>query len=249
MLLYNIKNSIEGLFSAVFYAYKFKERPEIIGEKNMIVPLFVTEIRDIAANARHFERVKKGILKLVGEAGLEEIYYAFACGRTDKNTVIFKYIVEIFKYGKTVLNMLNRPEIIAFLDYAQKTHKEVRHYLGFVRFKETADGYYYAQIKPDNDVVQFIMPHFCDRYKDMHFIIHDIVRSIAGLYNAKEYKLVKDKKIELTLSDNERLYSDLWKQYFDNIAIPERRNERLQRQFMPMRYREFMAENEDDAPD
>jgi probable DNA metabolism protein len=243
MLLYNIEDSIEGLFSAVFTAYKFRERPEIIGGKNVILPLFITKTQDIATDAAHFERVKKGILNRIGAAGLEEIYYAFACGHADKNTIILKYIVEVFKHGKAVLNMLTRPEIIAFLDCAQKTRKEVKHYMGFVRFKETEDGYYYAQIKPDNDVVQFIMPHFCDRYKAMHFVIHDVARNIAGLYNANEYKLVSGKKIELTLSENERLYSGLWKQYFDNTAIPERKNKRLQRQFMPMRYREFMEEN------
>jgi predicted DNA-binding helix-hairpin-helix protein len=35
---------------------------------------------------------------------------------------------------------------------------------------------------------------------------------------------------------------DLWRRYFAAIANPERRNPRLQRKLMPVRYREFMVE-------
>jgi probable DNA metabolism protein len=43
-------------------------------------------------------------------------------------------------------------------------------------------------------------------------------------------------------SDREMFYQALWKSYFKNIAIGERKNPRLQRQFIPRRYWKNLVE-------
>jgi probable DNA metabolism protein len=50
------------------------------------------------------------------------------------------------------------------------------------------------------------------------------------------------KVFETVEEDNSTCYETLWKEYFVNVAIKERTNERQQRQFMPMRYRKHMLE-------
>ena len=37
-------------------------------------------------------------------------------------------------------------------------------------------------------------------------------------------------------------YRDLWKTFYQAIAIEERKNPKLQRNMMPLRYREYMTE-------
>lgn len=42
----------------------------------------------------------------------------------------------------------------------------------------------------------------------------------------------------------EREYADLWKAFFESIAIPERENADLQRTNLPLHYRKHMTEFE-----
>ena len=46
----------------------------------------------------------------------------------------------------------------------------------------------------------------------------------------------------IPVSDEEKEYRRLWKNYFDNIAIRERTNPRCQRNFMPVRYWKHLTE-------
>ena len=45
------------------------------------------------------------------------------------------------------------------------------------------------------------------------------------------------------LSENEESYRKLWIKFFDAISIKERENSNLQRNNLPLRFREFLVEN------
>jgi len=44
------------------------------------------------------------------------------------------------------------------------------------------------------------------------------------------------------LQENEPDYQVLWKSYFDNVNIPERRNMKLHLQHIPKRYWKYLSE-------
>lgn len=46
------------------------------------------------------------------------------------------------------------------------------------------------------------------------------------------------------LNETEEEYSDLWKVFFENIAVKERENKKLQTGNLPLRFREHMTEFE-----
>ena len=49
---------------------------------------------------------------------------------------------------------------------------------------------------------------------------------------------------EVHLDQEEKQFQELWKDYFKNIAIEERKNPRLQKQFMQKRYWKYLTEKE-----
>ncbi|MDR2156627.1 MAG: TIGR03915 family putative DNA repair protein, partial [Clostridiales Family XIII bacterium] len=107
----------------------------------------------------------------------------------------------------------------------------------------------YAPIEPDNDVVEFLAPHFCDRFKNDPFIIHDKKRGKALVAFGK-IRYVADFADESLLRDTEeeKAYRKLWRRYFDAIAIKERTNPKCQRNFMPVRYWKHITEVGERAP-
>ena len=48
---------------------------------------------------------------------------------------------------------------------------------------------------------------------------------------------------KLKLSDNEKEMSRGWQIFFDTIAIQERKNEKLQQQLLPLKYRPYQTEH------
>jgi probable DNA metabolism protein len=49
---------------------------------------------------------------------------------------------------------------------------------------------------------------------------------------------------ENVLNEGDAFYQTLWKSYFENISIKERKNLRLQRQHMPRRFWKYLTEKQ-----
>lgn len=121
--------------------------------------------------------------------------------------------------------------------------KEARFLLQFIRFARMDNGVYYARITPDNDVVALLMPDFADRYRTMPFLIHDVNRQIAGIYDTREWYLTATENFTLPdCAEDEKRFQQLWKRFYDAVAIKERINPRLRRQHMPQRFWKNMVE-------
>lgn len=120
---------------------------------------------------------------------------------------------------------------------------EVHRLKGLIRFSELEGGVLYSPVEPDNDVVEFFAEHFCDRYKNEPFIIHDVRRDKAlAAYGGEWYITHFTKEKVAGISADEQNYRDLWKQYFENMAIKERINPRCQKNMMPVRYWKHLTE-------
>ncbi|MDR3295491.1 MAG: TIGR03915 family putative DNA repair protein, partial [Clostridiales Family XIII bacterium] len=108
---------------------------------------------------------------------------------------------------------------------------------------DPAKSILYAPVDPDHDVVEFLAPHFCDRFKQEAFIIHDQKRSKALVSAAGEWYITDFRDADaLTQTGAEAAYRKLWKEYFGAVAIKERNNPACQRRFMPARYWKNLTE-------
>ena len=112
----------------------------------------------------------------------------------------------------------------------------------YLRFRRLASGVFYAPMEPEFDVLCLVAPHFVRRMNSEQLFIHDLRREKAFLYREGEMAVVEAPPFEPGLAEEETLYQEMWRDYFRIIAVPGRRNPRLQAGNMPVRYWRYLIE-------
>lgn len=119
-------------------------------------------------------------------------------------------------------------------------NREAHKYKGFIRFEMSEFGFF-ARVTPKHDILPLIAPHFWERFGDDRAIA-DESRGVIALIGQNGYRIVKASADKFEKHESERKFEGLWKKFFDTISIKERTNDKLQKQMVPLRYREFMNE-------
>ncbi|MDD3946310.1 MAG: TIGR03915 family putative DNA repair protein [Clostridia bacterium] len=233
---------LAGFLTAVYHAYYTHKDAGKISSAPQAVTL-LDEAIEVATDLRLACKVRKGIQRKAGVAAYTEIANAYLSCDDKKEEKIFNYLQLLFRYGRAVLTMYANPEVIAFRDVYNKVMHEVHRFTGFLRFQELASGVYYSYFGGDNDIIELLMPHFKTRLNTQKFILHDIKRGKLTYWDGAAIHLVPaPDTVNILLSDNEILFSSLWKQYHKNVAIDGRKNLKLQTRLVPKKYRWFMNE-------
>ena len=243
MLTYVYDGSFEGMLTAIFEAYYRKERPDsVIPERGMQQDL-LSQYVYIVTDPVKSDRVYESIWSKISQHALKNIYYAYLSEELEAGTIIYRYLRLGWKMGGNVdLNLAN-DTVFKMMDINRRVEHEVHKFMGFVRFRQVEGGIYYSSISPDYNVVELLAPHFAERLSDQKWIIHDVKREFAALYNMGKWIMS-----EFTAEDipedtsDEKQYKKLWKEFFNTLAIPSRTNPKLQRQLMPRRYWEHLPE-------
>ena len=116
---------------------------------------------------------------------------------------------------------------------------------GFVRFSDY-DGALAAVITPKNFILPFISDHFCSRYRDEDFMIFDRAHGAALMWKDKRKSLVSVDKVTLPPPSGVELkYRELWRQFYDTVAIESRLNPRCRMSHLPKRFWADMTELHD----
>jgi probable DNA metabolism protein len=239
---YIYDNTFEGLLTAIFYAYSCKEDCIITKSRDYIAS-FLNEVSNISTEYDKFDRVYKSIVEKLNSEVLTNVYYLYLCDIPDSSSTSLKYLKLCYKYGANI-NLAKNNDIIILVDkYTTKVTHEAHRFTGFIRFKEVAPLSFYASIEPDHNILPLILNHFTRRFSDQNFIIHDLKRELAIIYN-KESFIITDLKREdskvLTSPDGE--FEALWKTFYNSVNIKERENPRLRNQYMPKRYWSHLTE-------
>lgn len=241
---YIYDNTFEGLLTAIFYAYTSREDCIITKYKDY-VPSLLNEVIDIPTEYDKFERVYKSIIEKLNDEVLRNIYYSYLSDFSDSDSLVLKYLKLCYKYG-TNINLAKNNDIIILVDkYARKVTGEAHRFNGFVRFKEIAPLSFYASIEPDHNILPLILNHFTSRFSDQNFIIHDLKREMAIVYNKDSATITEffkedAKLLNSSIEDSE--YETLWKTFYNSVNIKERKNHRLRNQHMPKRYWNHLTE-------
>jgi len=126
----------------------------------------------------------------------------------------------------------------------------------FVRFKKAKDGLFLSLVKPDFNVLPIISRHFQERYQDQSWLIYDEQRNYGIYYDLRQMHQVEmnaeiidpqirighSQSFSIELDDQELLYDQLWKDYFNSVNIQARKNMKLHIQYVPKRYWRYMNE-------
>ena len=242
MLVYKYDGTIDGLFSAVFESFACKESPDSITTDNIQLMLDC-KVKTIETNFEYSKRVINCIYKLAGINALNDIRYAFRSGDEQKEIKIFNYVCKTVREKRNIANKFSEQVVMDFYDTIRKIGHESHRMKGFLRFNECEGGFFYAHFSPDNDIVDLMIPHFTARFKNIPFVIHDVKRNVLALYNGVESKVIKGTKaITVYFTKRESAFQGLWKTYYNTVNIEERKNIKLMKSFLPIKYWEHLTE-------
>lgn len=165
-------------------------------------------------------------------------------GMTEKAQIAFAYFRRLAQCKRPVGKRLAEPEVFAAVECMKKVGLEIHKLHGFVRFMETESGALYAPLSPDNDVVDILARHFRARLPQFPFVLHDVTRKKAAVYDGKNVFVAPLPHANLILAADEEEWKKLWQNYYVAVNIPSRERLRQMRGYMPVRYWKFLPEKQ-----
>lgn len=242
------EDSFDGIMSAVYKGWELKKNKEVVikaGELEQ-VELFVEYVNF----ETDYDFSKKVIRTLSREFSSDiylSVFRAAMSNHPGKADIIFKFLIDAFKVGKNISDCLAIPSVMSLFELERNVMNETHHYLGFVRFTQLDNNILFSMISPKNNVVASIAPHFSDRLSGENWIIYDEFRKIAAVHKSNsKWVLVSREEINLDKIKQEDVSEEgiknLWKTFFKTIAIDSRTNYKLQRNLVPLRFRDKMTE-------
>lgn len=253
MVICKYDKTFEGFLSVIFDAYLHKQFPERLIGHQEVVPMFAESVFTVITDEQHSSRVWRLLEKKLSVRVLNMIFYVWL-SEDSADELLFRYIRKIIDSpeGHYETNF-GDDDILKMQKIAQKVAHEALYLKQFVRFQKAADGIYFAPVSPQFNALPLAIEHFKDRFSDQPWVIYDTHRKYGyywDLNTLEEISLDDDShfvsgKLDKDLiSDDEKIFSEIWKEYFKSLTIKERLNLRLQRQHMPKRFWKHLIEKE-----
>ena len=248
---YRYDGTFSGFLTAVFDVYSRKDNPGVILPFNAPALLF-TDKYEVVTDAGKSDRVWSGIARTGGQRSGEHLYYAFLSCDKDVEMVLLQYLRHLFLSGHAVMDDLSNPYVLKVHKLYRTVSREAQRILMFLRFELSADNIYFAPFAPKYDVIPLTLGHFKDRFADQKWIIYDTLRNYGFYYDMQTIERITiDTPAFSSETGNlfngvehsdEDKWQDMWRTYFKGMAIAERKNLALQRNFMPKRFWKYLTE-------
>ena len=245
------QDSVEGIFTAVYDGWLWSARGyqiEIRACEPEYPELFCTTV-EIPPDSEKALKVAWSVRQKLGEATYQAVCYAAVSVHPDKGTAVFYLLRKALGQGRCdrhVMEALADPAVNLVSSLQVKVWHEIHRFYGFVRFRELGGGVLYSCISPQNDILEFLEPHFSDRFPNENWMIYDQNRHKVLTHprggECTVYREVIPNQSREGLPADEDAYEDLWKAFCRYITIPERKNPSLQKQFVPLKFRSNMTE-------
>ena len=242
--VYLYDGSFEGLLSAIFEVWHIPmESFENIKAEQNNTPSFHDKNIQVETDPDKTVRVRQWIREKLPQDTEERIYEYFLSEDPGRERRIYFYLRACNRLGKWVDSYLTDPAVADFLKTEKRFRNELHRMCGFTRFKLLEENVLFSEIVTDYNQLAGLGSFFLDRMPGQRFIIYDSRRNKAVLSNGRKLALLDrfrvDSLKEETSGDH---FEQLWKGYLQALTIEERRNYKLQRQTLPMKYRKCMTE-------
>lgn len=236
--------SFDGFLSAVFAAYREGlELVQIRPHDQAPATLFGQTVR-VETDPDRAARVWQGLERRLSPAGLRQFFHNFLAGVPGEEDNLLAFLRHQFAHETSVEGDFTHPAVLRLAQLARQVHREKHRMEAFVRFELSADGVYRAIVAPDFNVLPLIAPHFQSRYADQRWMIGDRLRRYGILYDGENVHFAEMPAADPEYDPKEKLFQQLWKDYFRSTGIPTRKNMRLHRQHVPLRYWKYLTEKQ-----
>ncbi|EET60086.1 putative DNA metabolism protein [Marvinbryantia formatexigens DSM 14469] len=265
MTVYTCGESFEEMMTCIYEAWAGRR-----GHANIKLqlepvdqPELFCEYLSVCADAEKAEKVVRAIRQKISAEAYRQVFYAAMSVFPDRLEAIYRFLILGFACGAKVTHMLSEPSVMRVLELSRKCSNEMHYFREFTRFTaiDTAPGgqvfgtgeefssekVYVAHIEPKCNITALTAGHFADRMPSEHWMIIDDNRRIAAVHpkNQPFYMTALSGAEMQRLAETEQrgdCFTELWQEFFRTIGIRERRNEKCQKNLMPLWYRKHMTE-------
>ncbi len=251
--IYLCDNNIDGIFTAIYHAWnsrlghsnvKIEEKSE--GSKYSNIELFA-EYVIVDTDLDLAYKVARSVKQKISEEVYGMVCRTALSDYEGKADLIYRFLILGFAVGAGITERLSNEVVNSIFRINKRVGNEAHHLLGFIRFSQQQNGLLTSIIHPKNNVLSIIMPHFADRLPQERFLIYDSNRKLAAMHVPGAQWVIAevpelDQDAVREVSSYEDRYRDLWITFFENIAIKDRVNPKLQRNNLPLRFRKDMTE-------
>lgn len=236
-MIYLTDGTKECFLTAFLYA--FSDENALISSSQTQLALGQESVF-VAADAAKAKKAEARLLSFDKDC-MNDLFYLLRSGRNDREQIAFRYL-KLLTEKKMPVREMAEDASIAANECIRKVTYEIHRMHGFVRFLESASGALYAPLSPDNDIVDLLTPHFRARLPEFPFVLHDVKRKKAAVYDGKNSFLAPLESAEIVLSADEQRWQSLWQRYYQSVNIPQRERLKQMKGYMPVRYWKHMPE-------
>lgn len=238
--------SYSGFLSCVFDCYVNREEPvEFHTPEDMCCSLY--PLRTVETDETHARRVYLSFGKF-GAEGRRLAVRTFLTCLPDKELWLWRYLCLAYEQGPGVGRNLTDPTVDRVRKAVWHLEHEAHQYKGFTRFSEL-DGVLVGEIEPKNRVLPLLRDHFCGRYPQERFALHDRTHGEALFHRPgpNGWAILPVEDFSPNPAGAEEIaYRKLWRAFYDTIAIEGRYNPKCRMTNMPKRYWAMMTEFQKD---
>lgn len=249
MYIYTCAEDFESMMTCIYVVWADKRGSQNVRlelEPTGQQELFSTYIR-VKRDEEKSRKVTASIQKKISWEAYRQVCLAAMSDGADRLDVIYRFLLLGFAYGAEVTKRLADPPVMRLFELSRRAYNDMHYYREFTRFVRLEPGIYVAHIEPACNIAVLAAAHFADRMPSEYWMIIDDKRSLAMVHPKDQpyyaTELLPDELERLKTVEKERdIYTDLWKEFFETIAIKERENPRCQRNHFALHYRKHATE-------
>ncbi len=201
----------------------------------------------VDADPEQANKLTDAILSNISPYVYHELSYTAMAYEADVLDNIYRVLLLGFKFGGSVLDMVQYRDVMRNREIRIRLGNEACRFKEIARFHDVGNNLLVAHIEPKSKIVMKVAADFVDRMPSENWVIVDDTHNEAVVHPKNEpYYLRKlddeARRHLLKTEENNDEYTDLWKLFFNTIAIEQRINPKLQMNHMPLWAREHVVE-------
>ncbi len=246
-MIFCCKDTPEGIFTAIYKAWEKGTSHTSVEVEGATMQLF-EEYVHVEEDDELVRMVVRSIRTKLSAYIYEMVYRVCLSSYPDKAGVVYRFLQKAFRIGSDVMNYMQDEDVFHFHKISKKVSKEAHFYMEIIRFEEIQNQILLARIEPEHHILPLIVEHFEDRFMQERWMIIDMKREFSALHIPGNHIIftsdIPKEQLERMreLSDDEKEMKQLWKCFFDSIAIEARVSKKRQQQMVPLKYRKYMEE-------
>lgn len=249
MTVFTCEHEFEAMMTCIYRAWQSR-----LGHNNIRLELepvgqysMFDEYIHVDSDSVLAEKVINSVITKISPYYYQQIMYSAHYYENDVLDNIYRMLILGFQFGNKSLDMLQYEVVNRSMAIRRAYGNEVCRFKEIARFHLVKDSLYVSHIEPHSRIVVALGPVFHDRMPSENWMIVDDLHLEAVIHpkNSQFYirKITSDELDHLIETENNNdEYTDLWKAFFDSIAIKERENPVCQRNHLPYWARKHVVE-------